>query len=191
MSCITENKDVSSAKSFALTERLSVRSKSCKRFSKLPDMPFWVSSKIISCCHTLSNAFEISTKILLTSRPSSKKLYISWVIDNSCLMQESPGFKTRLTWRNEFIFSKKLEHFIKIDFSRIFPQIGSSNTGGTFLSISLPPFSWIETMLPFSNQAEKHQFLCIDWKLFLEVYKLRDHILFFHVRLELGLDLGF
>ena len=152
MSCITENKDVSSAKSFALTERLSVRSKSCKRFSKLPDMPFWVSSKIISCCHTLSNAFEISTKILLTSRPSSKKLYISWVIDNSCLMQESPDLKP--DWPEE-IFSKKWEHFIKISFSRIFPQIVSSNTGGTFLSIHLSPFSWIETMLLFFQSDGK------------------------------------
>ena len=57
--------------------------KSRKRFSKFPDMPFWVSLKMIPSCHTLSNAFAISRNILLTSRPPSKELYISWVIDNS------------------------------------------------------------------------------------------------------------
>ena len=59
------------------------------KFSKFPDMRFWVSLKMIPSCHTLSNAFEISRKTILTSRPSSKELYVSWVIDNSWLMQES------------------------------------------------------------------------------------------------------
>ena len=67
--------------------------KSRKRFSKFPDMPFWVSLKMIPSCHTLSNAFAISRNILLTSRPLSKELYTSCVIDNSWLIQESPGLK--------------------------------------------------------------------------------------------------
>ena len=56
-------------------------------------MPFYFNLKIIPSCHTLSNAFDISRKTLLTSNPSSSDLYISRVIDKSWLTQESPGLK--------------------------------------------------------------------------------------------------
>ena len=51
--------------------------KSCKRFSKFPDLSFWVSLRMISSCHTLLNAFKISRNTLLTSR--HQKNYISQV----------------------------------------------------------------------------------------------------------------
>ena len=103
--------------------------KSSKRFSKFPDLSIWVSLKMIPSCYILSNAFEISRKTLLTSRRSSKELYISWVIDNSWLMQETPGLKP--DWLEEMsLFSiKKSNISLNINLSRIFPQIGGSDTG--------------------------------------------------------------
>ena len=162
MSCITENKEVSSAKRFALVERPFVRSlmyiknnkarsmepwgtpalkffhvenyplriarcflsfkKSHERFRKFPDLPFSISLKMIPLCHTLSKVFGISKNILLTSSPSSKELYISWLIDNSWLIQELPGLKP--DWLEEIsLFS------LNINLSRISPHIGSSYTG--------------------------------------------------------------
>ena len=56
-------------------------------------MPFYVCLKIIPSCHTLSNAFKIPRRALLTLRPSSKELYISGVINNSWLMLESPSLE--------------------------------------------------------------------------------------------------
>ena len=167
MSCITENKDESSAKSFALDEKPSVRSlmqiknnegpsmepwgnqlltfsykencllrttrcflsfkKSRQKFSKSPGMPFWVRLKIIPSYHTLSNAFEISRNTLLTSRPSSKELYITWVIIYSWLMQESPSLKPDwLEWRSLFSM-KNSKILLNVNLSRIFPEIGSSD----------------------------------------------------------------
>ena len=52
----------------------------------------------------------MSKKTLLTPNPLSKDVKISWVIDNSWLMQESPGWKP-------------------ISLSNILPQIGSKETG--------------------------------------------------------------
>ena len=103
--------------------------KSRKRFSKFPDMPFWVSLKMIPSCQTLSNAFEISRNTRVTSRPSSKELYISWVIDKSWLIQESPCLKP--DWLAEIsLFSIKNSNIsLNINLSRIFPHIGSSDTG--------------------------------------------------------------
>ena len=51
--------------------------------SSLLEMPFCFILKIIPSGQTLSNAFEISSKTPLTSKPLSKDLYISWVIDKS------------------------------------------------------------------------------------------------------------
>ena len=117
--------------------------KSCKRFSKFPDLLFWVSLKMIPSCHILSNAFAISRNILLTSRPSTKELYIyiSWVIDNSWLIQELLDLKP--DWLEEIsLFSiKNSKISLNINLSRIFLHIGSSDTGRS-------PFLWIGTMLP-------------------------------------------
>ena len=48
-----------------------------KRFSKLPNIPFCFNSKMRPQYQTLSNAFDISRKIPLTSTPKSNDLYIS------------------------------------------------------------------------------------------------------------------
>ena len=103
--------------------------KSRKRFNKFPDMSFWVSLKMIPSCDTLSSAFEISRKTLQTSRPSSKEIYISWVIDSSWLMQESPGLKP--DWLEEIsLFSTKNSDIsLNINLSSVFPPTCSSNTG--------------------------------------------------------------
>ena len=99
-----------------------------KRFSKFTYMRFWVSLKMIPLYHTISNAFETSRKRFLTSMSSSRKLYISWVKDNSWLMQESPHLKS--DWLEEMsLFSiKNSDISLNINLSRIFPQIGSSDT---------------------------------------------------------------
>ena len=100
-----------------------------KSFSKFPDMPLWVSLEIIPSCHTLSNVFAISMNTALTSRPSSKELYISWVIGDSWLIQESLGLKPN--WLEEIsLFSIKIWNIsLNINLSRIFQHIGSSDTG--------------------------------------------------------------
>ena len=58
-----------------------------------PHIPFWRSFKISPTCHTLSKAFEIPRNNSRTSRPTSKALIISWLIESSWLMQESSGLK--------------------------------------------------------------------------------------------------
>ena len=95
----------------------------------IPYIQFWVSLKMIPSCHTLSNTFEILSNTLLNLRPSSKELYISWLIDNSWLIQESPGLKP--DWQEEIsLFSiKNLSISLNINLSRFFPHIGSSDTG--------------------------------------------------------------
>ena len=45
--------------------------KSHNKFKSSPNMPFCFNLKMIPSCHTLSNAFDISRKTLLTSNPSS------------------------------------------------------------------------------------------------------------------------
>ena len=81
-------------------------------------------------CHTLSNAFDISKKTLLTSSPTSKDLYVSWVIDNSWLMQELPGFD-----KISLFSIKKLNILLNSNLSRIFLQIGNNDTERYFPSV--------------------------------------------------------
>ena len=59
-------------------------------------MPFCFNLKISPSYQTLPKALDMSKKTLLTSNPLSKDVKISWLIDNSWLMQESPGWK--LDW---------------------------------------------------------------------------------------------
>ena len=65
-------------------------------------MPFSFNLKISPSYQTLSKALDMSRKALLTSNPSSKDIKISWVIDNSWLIQESPG------WRPDWILEMSL-----------------------------------------------------------------------------------
>ena len=56
----------------------------------------WKSSPEISFCFNLEirplcQVLDMSKKTLITSNPLSKDIEISWIIDNSWLMLESPG----------------------------------------------------------------------------------------------------
>ena len=57
--------------------------KSCKRSSRLPDIPFCDNLNFVPSCYTLSEALEISRKAILTSSPSRNDLKISNVMDES------------------------------------------------------------------------------------------------------------
>ena len=105
------------------------RRKSHKRDSNLPDIPFCFNLKMRPSCLTLSSAFDISRKIPPTSNPSSNDLYISWVIAKSWFMQESRDLN--LDWLGEMssFSTKTLNSSLKINFSKIFPQIGSRDIG--------------------------------------------------------------
>ena len=87
-------------------------SKSHKRFSTLPDVPFCFNLKMRSSCQTLSNAFDISRKTPLTS---SNDLCISWVIAKTWFMQESPGLNP--DWLDEMssFLIKHLNIWLKIN----------------------------------------------------------------------------
>ena len=77
--------------SFKTTLSFLFLKKSYNKFKSSPDMPFCLNLKIKPSCNTLSNAFDISRKTLLTSNTSSNDLYISCTIDKSWLIQESQG----------------------------------------------------------------------------------------------------
>ena len=95
-----------------------------KRFSKLPDIPFRFNLKKRPSCQTLSNAFHISRKSPLTLNPSSTDLYIYWLF-----MQESPGLNPNWLGEMSSFSIKNLNISLKINFSKIFPQIGSRDIG--------------------------------------------------------------
>ena len=59
--------------------------------NSFPEIPFCFSLCKSPWCYTLSNAFEMSKNIPQTSRPLSKDLHISWVMDRTCLIHELPG----------------------------------------------------------------------------------------------------
>ena len=71
----------------------------------------------------------MSRKTLLTSKPLSKDWHVSWVIDNNWLIHESPGLKP--DWLEEInSFSMKYSYNLLYNKrSKIFPQIGSKDTG--------------------------------------------------------------
>ena len=78
----------------------------------------------------------------LSLQTRHQKIYISWVIDKSWLMQESPGLKP--SWFEEIkLFSiKNLNISLNISFSSISRQIGSNETGQKFFKHCLSPFLW-------------------------------------------------
>ena len=95
------------------TRRLLSLKKSRRRLSKFPNIPFWIRLKMIPSCHTLLNAFEMSRKTFLSSWISSK-IYINLMCDGNCpIYSRVTWFKTRMIWRDNFIFNKKIKHFIK------------------------------------------------------------------------------
>ena len=56
-------------------------------------MPFYFNLKITLSCQTFSNVLDMSKKTRLTFNPLSKDLKILSIIDNSWLIQGSPGWK--------------------------------------------------------------------------------------------------
>ena len=100
-----------------LTKRFHVLRKWHKIFSKLRDIPFCFNLKMGPSCQTLSNAFDMSRKAPLTSNPSSKDFMVYAGVT---------GFKSRLM--SSFSI-KNLNISLKINFSSIFPQIGSREIG--------------------------------------------------------------
>ena len=74
-----------------------------------------------------ANAFDISRITPLNSNPLSNDLYISWVIAKSWFMLESSLNPDWLGEMSSFSI-KNLNISLKINFSKIFPQIGSRDT---------------------------------------------------------------
>ena len=124
-----------------------------KRFSKFPDISFWGNLYIIPSCHTLTNAFDISRKTLLTSSSKSKD---SLSHDNSWLIQESSGLK--LHWSDEIsLFSiKKLNITLKSNLSRNFPQIVNKDTGNFLVLTILVFFLFRRNNASFNALLEYH-----------------------------------
>ena len=69
--------------------------------------------KVSLSCQTLSRALDMSKKTLLTFNPLSKDAKISWVIDNSWLIQESPGWKPNWFLEMNLISGEIVKHFVK------------------------------------------------------------------------------
>lgn len=112
--------------------------KSAKSSSRFRLIPFCLNLKMIPSCWILSNAFDISRKTPLTAYPSSNDFQISWVIDNIWLIQESTVLKPDLFVATSLFLLKK---FLPKKFSsRIFPQMGVSNTGRQYFKHCLSPF---------------------------------------------------
>ena len=74
---------------------------------------------------------------------------------SSWLSQESPGLKPDWFDRISSFSMKNLNISSKINRSRIFPQIGSNDTGRQLFNVSLLPFLWIGTILPFFHSEGK------------------------------------
>ena len=132
--------------------------KSHKRFSKLSDIPFCVDLKIRPLHQTLSNAFDISRKIPLTSNTSSNDLYISWAIAKSWFMHESQGLNPNWIGEMNSFSIKNLKISLKINFSKIFSQIGRRDIGDRFLNIVCHLFYELEPHSPLSIPKEKNHF---------------------------------
>ena len=94
-----------------------------------PEMSFCFNLKISPSCQTLSKALDMSKETLLTSDPLSKDVKISWVIDNSWLMQESPGWKPDWFLQMTLLAEKLINISLKITLSNILLQIESKETG--------------------------------------------------------------
>ena len=78
----------------------------------LPQIPFHFNLHMRPLCHTLSNALDMSKNTPQTSRPSSNNLCISWLIDRSWLMHESPGLNPDWLLDIKSIFCEKFKHII-------------------------------------------------------------------------------
>ena len=142
----TEKNEISLANKFAFDDIPSARSFKHIKNSRWLSMKPWgtpafklhfkgyqichcFSLKIIPSCHTLSKALHMSRYTLRTSKLSSKDWYLSWVIDQSWLMQESPGLKPDWLWDIRSFSIKNPNNPLNIHHSRILLHTGSKDIG--------------------------------------------------------------
>ena len=65
-------------------------------------MPFFFNLKITPSRQTLSKALDMPKETVLTSNPLTKDVKLSWLIDNSWLIQKSSG------WKSDWFLEKNL-----------------------------------------------------------------------------------
>ena len=80
-------------------------------------------------CHTLSKALDMSRNTPLTSKPLSKEVETSWVIDRSWFMQEPPGLNPDCFGEIRLLSKKYFNMLSYMISSKILLQIGRRETG--------------------------------------------------------------
>ena len=114
-----------------------------KRYNRFPNISLRLNFRISPSCQTLSKAFNMSKNTPLTSLPSSKDWYISWVIELSLFIQESPGRRPDWLEDNKSFSFKNLYSSLNRSLSKILLQIGSKEKGDCMLKkIKFGPFLW-------------------------------------------------
>ena len=86
-------------------------------------------TQISPSCQTLSEALYISKDTSNFYNLSSDDLSIFWVIGNNWLIHKSLGLKPDWFGEIKLLEIKILSLSLKISLSKIFPQIGSTETG--------------------------------------------------------------
>ena len=95
-----------------------------------PEIPFSFNLYM----STSSNVLDLSKNAPQTS------LHISWVINRSWLIHESPLFKSWLVERYQIIFVKHLNILLYNGLSSIFPVMGSKDNGTVIFQYFLISF---------------------------------------------------
>ena len=80
-------------------------------------------------CQTLSKPLKISRKIPLTSKPLSNDWQMSWIIDKSWYIHESPYLKSDWLYDIRSFLMKNSNKLLYIKRSNTFPHIGNNETG--------------------------------------------------------------
>ena len=101
-------------------------------------------------CRSLSKSFVVFKTTSLTSKPLSKDVKISWVINRGLFMQESPGLNPDCFRQNKLLSKMYFNMISYIICFETLLQIGRSQTRWKILLFCLLPFLNIETMFPFS-----------------------------------------
>ena len=144
--------------------------KTCNRF---PDIPLRVNFRISHSCQTLSKAFDMSKNTPLTSRSLSKDCYISWVIERSWLIEESPGRKPDWLDDNKSFSFKNLYSSLNKSLSKI--RLEAKRQVGNFW-YTVHHFLWIGTTLAFFHSIRNFIWLRHDLKIIERgVHKERPH----------------
>ena len=118
-----------------------------------PKIPFCFNFKISPSYRTLSKALDMCNERLLTCNLLSKVVKISWVIDNSCLMQEQEPLETGLLFRDKFIGGELVKYVIKNKFLKCFNTKWMQRNWSIVLNI----FLWLFLYFLFPIYKETHQ----------------------------------